>query len=135
MNLGTQGVFCFTDALTPVQLTELVQRTEQLGYAALWYPEVLGYESFALGSFLMTQTETLIIASGIANIYARDATAAKQGQPFGYDAATWLSQQRRWGEATISHPRVVRRIWQTSCSLRGECPPPVSCSREGRVSG
>jgi probable F420-dependent oxidoreductase len=80
MNLGQQGVFCFTDALTPAQLTELAQRTEQLGYAALWYPEVLSYESFALGSFLLTQTETLIIASGIANIYARDATTAKQGQ-------------------------------------------------------
>jgi probable F420-dependent oxidoreductase len=80
MDLGKLGVFCFTDALTPVQLAELAQRTEQLGYAALWYPEVLGYESFALGSFLLTQTTRLIIASGIANIYARDATAAKQGQ-------------------------------------------------------
>jgi probable F420-dependent oxidoreductase len=80
MDLGRLGVFCFTDALTPAQLIELAQRTEQLGYAALWYPEALGYESFALASFLLTQTTTLIIASGIANIYARDATAAKQGQ-------------------------------------------------------
>jgi probable F420-dependent oxidoreductase len=80
MELGKLGVFCFTDALTPAQLTELAQQTEHLGYAALWYPEVFSYESFALGSFLLHQTETLIIASGIANIYARDATAAKQGQ-------------------------------------------------------
>jgi probable F420-dependent oxidoreductase len=80
MDLGALGVFCFTDALTPAQLTELAQHTERLGYAALWYPEVLGYESFALGSFLLTQTTRLVIASGIANIYARDATAAKQGQ-------------------------------------------------------
>jgi probable F420-dependent oxidoreductase len=80
MHLGQWGVFCFTDALTPAQLIELAQRTEQLGYAALWYPEVLGYESFALGSFLLTQTTRLVVASGIANIYARDATAAKQGQ-------------------------------------------------------
>jgi probable F420-dependent oxidoreductase len=80
MELGKLGVFCFTDPLTPVQLTELAQRTERLGYAALWYPEVLSYESFALGSFLLHQTTTLIIATGIANIYARDATAAKQGQ-------------------------------------------------------
>jgi len=80
MNLGRWGVFCFTDPLTPAQLTELAQRTEQLGYSALWYPEVLGYESFALGSFLLTRTTRLIVASGIANIYARDATAAKQGQ-------------------------------------------------------
>ena len=80
MELGKLGVFCFTDALTPAQLTALAQQTERLGYAALWYPEVLSYESFALGSFLLQQTDTLIIASGIANIYARDATAAKQGQ-------------------------------------------------------
>jgi len=80
MELGKLGVFCFTDPLTPAQLTELAQRTERLGYAALWYPEVVGYESFSLAGFLLSRTQTLIIASGIANIYARDATAAKQGQ-------------------------------------------------------
>ena len=80
MELGKLGVWCFTDTLTPAQLTELAQHTERLGYGALWYVEAFGYESFSLGSFLLNQTETLIIASGIANIYARDATAAKQGQ-------------------------------------------------------
>jgi len=80
MELGKLGVWCFTDTLTPAQLTELAQHTERLGYAALWYPEALSYESFSLGSFLLHQTETLIIATGIANIYARDATAAKWGQ-------------------------------------------------------
>lgn len=80
MELGKLGVWCFTDTLTPAQLTELAQPTERLGYAALWYPEALSYESFSLGSFLLHQTETLIIATGIANIYARDATAAKWGQ-------------------------------------------------------
>ena len=80
MEIGKLGVFCFTDSLTPVQLTELAQHTERLGYTALWYPEALSYESFALGSFLLQQTTTLIIATGIANIYARDATTAKQGQ-------------------------------------------------------
>jgi len=80
MDLGQKGVFCFTDALTPTQLVELAQRTEQLGYAALWYPEALAYESFSLGSFLLAHTDRLIVASGIANIYARDATATKQGQ-------------------------------------------------------
>jgi probable F420-dependent oxidoreductase len=80
MKLGKLGVFCFTDPLTPAQLIDLARRTERLGYAALWYPEVFSYESFALGSFLLAQTETLTIAAGIANIYARDATTAKQGQ-------------------------------------------------------
>jgi probable F420-dependent oxidoreductase len=80
MKLGRKGVFCFTDPLSPAQLIELAQRTEQIGYAALWYPEVLSYESFALAGFLLSHTKTLIVASGIANIYARDATTTKQGQ-------------------------------------------------------
>jgi probable F420-dependent oxidoreductase len=80
MDLGQKGVFWFTDALTSTQLVELAQRTEELGYTALWYPEALSYESFSLGSFLLSHTDKLIVASGIANIYARDATATKQGQ-------------------------------------------------------
>jgi hypothetical protein len=46
----------------------------------LWYPEALSYESFALSAFLLALTKNLIIASGIAKIYAREATATKQGQ-------------------------------------------------------
>jgi probable F420-dependent oxidoreductase len=80
VELRKLGVWCFIDALTPAQLTELAQHTERLGYGALWYVEAFGYESFSLGSFLLNQTETLIIAAGIANIYARDATTMKQGQ-------------------------------------------------------
>ena len=72
-------MWCFTDTLIASQLTELAQHTERLGYGARWYIEAFGYESLSLGSFFLSQTETLIIASGIANIYARDATAAKQG--------------------------------------------------------
>ena len=80
MDVGRKGVFWLTDALTPTQFVELAHHIEELGYAALWYPEVLSYESFGLGSFLLSNTDKLIIASGIANIYARDATATKQGR-------------------------------------------------------
>jgi len=80
MELGRKGVFWFTDTLDRAQLIELVERTEQLGYSALWYPEALRYESFSLGSFLLAHSKNLIIASGIANIYARDPAATKQGQ-------------------------------------------------------
>jgi alkanesulfonate monooxygenase SsuD/methylene tetrahydromethanopterin reductase-like flavin-dependent oxidoreductase (luciferase family) len=75
IELGKLGGFCFTDALIPAQLIELAQRTESLGYSALWYPEVLSYESLSRSGFLLQQTQTLIVATGIANIYARDATA------------------------------------------------------------
>ncbi len=72
MELGKLGVWCFTDTLNPAQLTELAQHTERLGYGTLWYVEAFGYESFSLGSFLLNQTESLIIASGISNIYGRE---------------------------------------------------------------
>ena len=78
--MGKLGVWCFTDPLTPDQLKELAQTTERLGYGALWYVEAIGYESFSLGSYPLNQTEKLNVASGITNIYGRDATAAKQGQ-------------------------------------------------------
>jgi probable F420-dependent oxidoreductase len=80
MDLGKKGVFWFTDTLDPVQLIDLAQRTQELGYSVLWYPEVFTYECFSLGSFLLAHTKKLIIASGIANIYVRDAAATKQGQ-------------------------------------------------------
>jgi probable F420-dependent oxidoreductase len=80
MQIGKTGVFWFTDTLSPRQLIELAQTTETLGYSALWYPEVFTYECFALGSFLLSHTENLTIGSGIANIYARDPMATKQGQ-------------------------------------------------------
>lgn len=103
MELGRLGVFCFTDALTPERLTELAQHIERLGYAALWYPEVLSYESFSLGSFLLNQTETLIIASGIVNIYGRDAVTAKQAQ----HSLSRFSDGRFLLGLGVSHPPLV----------------------------
>ena len=60
IELGRRGVFWFTDTLDKTQLIDLVQRCEQLRYSALWYPEVLSYECFSLGSFLLAHSEKLI---------------------------------------------------------------------------
>ncbi len=79
MKFGKFGVFGFTDALAGPALADFARRVERLGYATLWYPEAMHYESFALGGFLLGQTERLSIASGIANIYARDPAAAVMG--------------------------------------------------------
>jgi alkanesulfonate monooxygenase SsuD/methylene tetrahydromethanopterin reductase-like flavin-dependent oxidoreductase (luciferase family) len=46
--------------------------------SALTPPRCMGFPH--RGSFLLAHTDKLIIASSIANIYARDATATKQGQ-------------------------------------------------------
>jgi len=65
--------------LTADQLVELARRIEELGYSTLWYPEAFNYEPLALGGYLLGHTEKLIVASGIANIYARDAAASVMG--------------------------------------------------------
>lgn len=79
MKFGKYGVFCFTDTLNREQCAELAHRVDKLGYSTLWYPEVLDFEPFAIGAFLLGNSKSLIVGSGIANIYARDATTAVMG--------------------------------------------------------
>ncbi|MFT4562151.1 MAG: putative F420-dependent oxidoreductase [Gammaproteobacteria bacterium] len=79
MKFGKFGVFTFTDILDPKQLAELPQRLEELGYSTLWYPEATNYEAFAVGGYLLSHSKNLMIASGIANIYARDPAASVMG--------------------------------------------------------
>jgi len=79
MKFGKLGVFSITESLNAAQLTDLAQRVEGLGYSTLWYPEAFHYETFGLGGYLLCKTRNLIVASGIANIYARDPAAAAMG--------------------------------------------------------
>ena len=69
----------FPDALSVREVAELARDTERLEYDALWYPEGTGYETFGFGGFILSETDRLIVASGIANIYARDAVTAMAG--------------------------------------------------------
>jgi probable F420-dependent oxidoreductase len=79
MKLGKLGVFTFTDGMDAKALAELAQRVEALGYSTLWYPEAFAYETFALGGYLLSHSQRLVVGSGIANIYARDPAAAAMG--------------------------------------------------------
>ncbi len=79
MKFGKFGVFTFTDALDARQCAELARTVDDFGYSNLWYPEALAYEPFAIGAYLLSHSKRLVVGSGIANIYARDATAAVMG--------------------------------------------------------
>ncbi len=79
MKFGKYGVFTFTDQLDGAQLAELCGRVEELGYSTLWYPEAFNYETFGVGSYLLAKSRKLVVASGIANIYARDPAASVMG--------------------------------------------------------
>ena len=73
------GIWCATNVLKPAELAALANSIEDHGYQTLWYPESLSYESFAMAGFLLANSTRLQVASGIANIYARDAVTSAQG--------------------------------------------------------
>ena len=80
MQLGKLGVWFFTDRLTAQDAGAAAQRIEALGYSALWIPETVGRDPFAHAAWLLANTERLVLATGIANIYHREPGVAGQAQ-------------------------------------------------------
>jgi len=79
--IGTVGVWAHDlERLTAAAAGEYAGALESLGYRALWIPESLGSkEIFAHASLLLGGSKRLIVASGIANIWARDPVAMANG--------------------------------------------------------
>ncbi len=59
---------------------EAVAELEQLGFGAIWYSEALGREALTQASLLLSATSRIVVATGIANIYARDSFSMAAGQ-------------------------------------------------------
>jgi len=78
-DIGKLGVWISPDALSTGEVVKLAKGAERLGYDTLWYPEGIGYETFSFGGFILSETDRLRAASGIANMYARDAVTAIAG--------------------------------------------------------
>jgi probable F420-dependent oxidoreductase len=64
------------DAQSPARSAQIAGDIESMGYAALWIPEAYGRESFTNAGLLLAGTKSLVVATGIANIWARDAVAS-----------------------------------------------------------
>jgi probable F420-dependent oxidoreductase len=79
--LGRVGAWTFDiERLTASAARDYVRELERLGIGTLWIPESLGSkEVFAHAGLLLAATDRLVIATGIANIWARDATAMANG--------------------------------------------------------
>jgi probable F420-dependent oxidoreductase len=80
MQIDKLGVWAATDHLSASDAADFARRVEAWGYAALWIPEALGREVFSASAWLLANTSRLIVASGIANIYARDPLASAAAQ-------------------------------------------------------
>src|SRR5262245_59134217 len=81
MELGRIGVWLGPLAPRPAAETrEIAPELEELGYGTIWFGEGVGTkECFAQASTLLSWTRRAVVASGIANIYARDPMATANG--------------------------------------------------------
>lgn len=73
----------WTDALDFVPARgaqDLAVELEELGYGAIWLPEVAGRDVIAHLVFLLSATRELVGATGIASIWARDAVTMVAGE-------------------------------------------------------
>jgi probable F420-dependent oxidoreductase len=80
VNLKKIGVWTALDALSAADAAAFAKQVEGWGYGALWTPEAIGREALSSAAWLLANTDKLFVASGIANIYARDALAAAAAQ-------------------------------------------------------
>ena len=80
--LGRVGDWSFdAERLSADDARVYARELESLGVPTLWIPESLGSkEIFAHSAIILAATRTLIVATGIANIWARDPVAMANGQ-------------------------------------------------------
>ena len=79
-DLGTIGLWSrATEDQSPADARMLVRRYESAGVPVVWIPEGLGYEALTHASLLLSASTRIAVATGIANMWARDAYAAHAG--------------------------------------------------------
>ncbi len=80
MQLGKLGVWAFTDTMTAQDAAAFAVRAERWGYSTFWVPESFGRNPFPFAAWLLARTDKLVVATGIASIYARDPLAMRAAQ-------------------------------------------------------
>jgi probable F420-dependent oxidoreductase len=105
LKLGRIGAWVGAFTVAPAaEARPAVREIEALGYDTLWYPEGLGTrESFTNGAVLLAATERIRVASGIANIWGRDAVSSANAARVLADAF----DDRFLLGLGVSHPRQV----------------------------
>ena len=81
IDLGPVGVWTgVLDQVPSARAAELAAEVEELGYGAIWIPEAVGRDPFVMATLLLAGTSSIPVATGIANIYARDAMTMANAQ-------------------------------------------------------
>jgi probable F420-dependent oxidoreductase len=82
MELGKIGIWTTElDRLPAVQLRDVLQEIEGVGFRTLWVGEsARRREAFTNSALILSSTNHLIVANGVASIWARDASATASAQ-------------------------------------------------------
>jgi probable F420-dependent oxidoreductase len=81
MQLGRVGLWTFQLDLQPANAAkETAAELEELGWPTIWVPEAVGRDPFVNSALLLSGTNELVLATGIASIWARDAMTMAAGQ-------------------------------------------------------
>ena len=77
---GRVGIWTHTlDLVSSEQGRDHLAELDQLGYGAFWIPEAVGREALSASAVLLSAPTELVIATGIASIWARDPMAMAAG--------------------------------------------------------
>ena len=81
IDLGRVGIWTgVLDAVPSREAQGIASTIEELGFGTLWIPETVGRDPFVTAALLLSATSRLRVATGIANIYARDAVTMANTQ-------------------------------------------------------
>ena len=81
IDIGRVGIWTgLLDQVPSSRAAELASEAEELGYGAVWIPEAVGRDPFVMAALLLGGTSSIKVATGIANIYARDPMTMANAQ-------------------------------------------------------
>lgn len=104
--MTTRGVWFSPEGISGAEVAAFAQRVESLGYTTLWVGETMGRDPFAQLAAMGAATDTLGLATGIANIYHRHPGVMMQG---GNTVAEQTGGRMTLGIG-VSSPAIVNKV-------------------------
>ncbi len=80
MHPGKLGVWSLASFMSAADSAAYARRIEAWGYSTMWVPEVTARDPLVTCSWLLANTSTLKVATGIASIYAREPFAMQNAR-------------------------------------------------------
>jgi probable F420-dependent oxidoreductase len=120
-DLGPLGLWTFgLDQLPTPQARDAAAAFEAQGWGAIWIPEAVGRDPLVHAALLLDATDRIVVATGIAGIYSRDALAMNAG----WQTLTEAFPERFLLGLGVSHAPMVE-------GMRGtEYRPPIATMRD-----